>query len=272
MKISVVTVCYNAEKLIEETILSVINQTYSDIEYIIIDGASTDDTMNIVNKYRDRIAIIVSEPDKGIFDAMNKSLAYINGQYVIFMNAGDKFYDKHIVSKAFDNIDKDYDLVYGDVVWQTAHGYMYKKASPVYLINNVSKKDLIYKSQGISHQALFTNSCILKKIKFDLKYPIGADYDTTAKIFFLESKAMYYVSAPISIYDDRNGGFSHDQIIQCYKERFDMFNYKPSLWDWLKVYVLDYKTQLVRFLEKHCPSVMVKYRQRKQSYMLSKSL
>ena len=90
-KISVITVCFNAVETIEETILSVINQTYSNIEYIIIDGASTDGTVDIVNKYRDKIACFVSEPDKGIYDAMNKAVKVAKGDWLFFINSDDVF-------------------------------------------------------------------------------------------------------------------------------------------------------------------------------------
>ena len=89
--ISVITVSYNAVLTIEQTILSVINQTYLNIEYIIIDGGSTDGTVNVIKKYADKIAYWVSESDKGIYDAMNKGIAYSHGEYCNFINAGDKF-------------------------------------------------------------------------------------------------------------------------------------------------------------------------------------
>ena len=92
-KISVVTVCYNAINDIEKTILSVINQTYSNIEYIIIDGGSTDGTMDIVNKYKDKIDVIVSDPDKGIYDAMNKCARKSCVYFVQFLNAFDFLYN-----------------------------------------------------------------------------------------------------------------------------------------------------------------------------------
>ena len=102
--ISVITVSYNAVLTIEQTILSVINQTYLNIEYIIIDGGSTDGTVNVIKKYADKIAYWVSESDKGIYDAMNKGIAYSHGEYCNFINAGDKFCSssilKHVSEKS----------------------------------------------------------------------------------------------------------------------------------------------------------------------------
>ena len=91
LKISVVTVCYNAVDCIEETMLSVLDQTYPNIEYIVIDGGSSDGTADVIRKYADRLAYWVSEPDKGIYDAMNKGIVAATGDYINFMNAGDRY-------------------------------------------------------------------------------------------------------------------------------------------------------------------------------------
>ena len=92
-KFSVITVTYNAGAVIEDTIQSVITQTYKNIEYIIVDGASTDKTMSIVNRYRERISVVVSEPDRGLYDAMNKGIRLATGDYLCFLNAGDSFHE-----------------------------------------------------------------------------------------------------------------------------------------------------------------------------------
>ena len=99
--ISVVTVSYNAVSVIEQTIFSVINQTYPNVEYIIIDGGSTDGTVDIIKKYADKITYWVSEPDKGIYDAMNKGIELATGEWINFMNAGDSFYSFSILELIF---------------------------------------------------------------------------------------------------------------------------------------------------------------------------
>ena len=98
IKISVITVAYNASRYIETTILSVINQTYSNIEYIIIDGGSTDGTVDIIKKYSNKISYWISEPDKGIYDAMNKGINKATGEWINFMNAGDTFHNPDTLS------------------------------------------------------------------------------------------------------------------------------------------------------------------------------
>lgn len=94
-KVTVVTVSYNADKVIEPTIKSVVNQTYPNLEYVIIDGSSTDNTLNIIKKYSNKISAWYSEPDRGIYDGMNKGLDVATGDWIIFMNAGDRFLHKN---------------------------------------------------------------------------------------------------------------------------------------------------------------------------------
>ena len=116
MKVSIITVTYNAQRFIEDAILSVLTQSYPGIEYIIIDGASTDATMSIVHKYHDRIAKIVSEPDKGVYDAMNKAIVLSTGDIIYFLGADDRLFDRDVVKevvRAFDG--GGVDIVHGMV-------------------------------------------------------------------------------------------------------------------------------------------------------------
>ena len=111
--LSVITIVYNNVRDIERTMLSVLNQTYHAIEYIVIDGASTDGTLDIIKQYKNRITKLISEKDKGIYDAMNKGLAIATGDYVIFMNSGDEFYATDTVAKVFASA-PDADIYYGE--------------------------------------------------------------------------------------------------------------------------------------------------------------
>lgn len=112
--ISIVTVVYNDVSHIESTILSVINQTYPDKEYLVIDGGSTDGTMDILNKYKEKIDILVSEPDRGIYDAMNKGIKMAHGEWLIFMNSGDCFVSNETLANVFSEVDDSADFVYSD--------------------------------------------------------------------------------------------------------------------------------------------------------------
>ena len=120
--ISIVTVSYNAVLTIEQTILSVINQTYPNVEYIIIDGGSTDGTVDIIKKYANKIAYWVSEPDKGIYDAMNKGGLKATGDFIQFLNAGDWFENEYVIEKIFKDWYKRVDVIYGDMIIRRSDG------------------------------------------------------------------------------------------------------------------------------------------------------
>ena len=122
-KISIVTIAYNCENEIEETILSVINQQYDNKEYLIIDGASKDGTMDVVNKYCDKIDVIISEPDKGRSDAFNKGIAHATGDYIVMMNAGDLLADDAL-DKFARNYEPGYDVIKGNTIrWNEKTGF-----------------------------------------------------------------------------------------------------------------------------------------------------
>lgn len=120
--VSVITVAYNEETTIEKTILSVVTQNYSPIEYIIIDGGSTDGTVDIIRKYESHITYWISEKDEGIYDAMNKGLKYASGEWSIFMNSGDWFYDETVIEKVFsDKYSSAVGVIYGAVEFRFAN-------------------------------------------------------------------------------------------------------------------------------------------------------
>ncbi|MDE6859046.1 MAG: glycosyltransferase [Duncaniella sp.] len=194
MRISVVTVCYNAINDIECTILSVINQTYKDIEYIVIDGASTDGTVDILSKYSKFISCIISESDKGIYDAMNKGIDIATGDYVIFMNAGDMFISDSIVEVCANKMDN-YCGYYGDALFtNTTRSFYY---GGYFTSNRLTM-------QNICHQSIFYPLKELKNRKYDLKYRILADWDMN--IYLWKRIEFVYLEMLISKYD--TGGIS----------------------------------------------------------------
>lgn len=202
--ISIVTVSYNAALTIEATILSVIEQSYANIEYIIIDGGSTDGTLEIIKKYAHKISYWVSEPDKGIYDAMNKGIDLAHGEWINFMNAGDEFYDNQVLSYIFNQkIPDSYSLVYGKTLF-------------IYSENCQEVRNRNNKYMPACHQSIFTRTSDMKNHKFDLKYKIAADYNYFYSLFFRNENYLY-VDYIISKYDAVNGISSRNRLL-CFKE------------------------------------------------------
>ena len=197
--VSVVTVSYNAVSTIEQTIVSVLNQTYPHVEYVIIDGGSTDGTLDIIRKYAGRLAYWTSEPDKGIFDAMNKGLRKATGEWINFMNAGDCLFDCHVIENTFK---KEYDAQVGVVFGSTMTVKGIMKMKPFIY----SKKK--YNPMGICHQSLFVRTELAKEIKFDLSYEVAADYNMIMQIY---KRGYFFVDlkTPVSMYDLTGFSYQH---------------------------------------------------------------
>lgn len=227
-KISIVTVVYNRPDDLNRTILSCISQIYKNKEYVIIDGGSPQETIDVIKEHEKDIDVWISEPDNGIFNAMNKSLEYISGDYVIFMNAGDVFCSADTLERVFLNKEYNEKIIYGDSILHNNSGYLYRKNASIYE-TKATLRDYIYKGQGICHQAMFTKVDVLKKIKFNEKYKLGADYDTTAQILKHFPNSYHNLRIPICVFDDVSGGASHRQLRTVINERIEMFGGKKDL-------------------------------------------
>lgn len=171
-KVTVITVCYNAVSTIENTIRSVLAQTYDNIEYIVIDGGSTDGTVEVIRKYSDRIAKWISEPDKGIYDAMNKGIESATGEWINFRNSGDVFATPDSVARMFSTpVDSDVAVLHGDCYFVSETDYIIK--TPKIQEDNTCYKRVM----PVNHCASFIRAKIHKARLFDLSYRASADYD-----------------------------------------------------------------------------------------------
>jgi glycosyltransferase involved in cell wall biosynthesis len=220
MKISIVTVCLNSDETIEDTIKSVLNQSYDDIEHIIVDGESSDGTLSIIEKYRDKISKYVSEPDKGLYDAMNKGIKLVTGDVVGFLNADDFYANNDVIKKIAGVIqDKDVDCCYGDLEY----------VSP----DNPDKTIRRWKSQSYRnglfrqgwhppHPTFFAQKNAFDKYgTFDLNYSIGADYELMLR--FLQKYNMKTEYIPHVLVKMRNGGKSNKNMRQIIKANIECY-------------------------------------------------
>lgn len=165
-RVSIVTVVFNGRDGIRNTIESVLRQTYSNIEYIIIDGGSVDGTMDIIAEYQSKISCVQSKPDKGIYDAMNTGIAKATGEWLNFMNAGDCFYSDDSVSHAMAGYADEGVVLYGAVEIR------YPKFSRVEQPGDVSR---LWSGMKFSHQSAFISAEYHKSHLYDLRYPVTSD-------------------------------------------------------------------------------------------------
>ena len=199
--ISIITVVYNGEKYLEETIQSVINQTYDNVEYIIIDGGSTDGTLNIIKKYEDKIDYWVSERDNGIYDAMNKGIFLATGEWLNFMNAGDKFYNTNVLQNIFIQINKfiDVELIYSDT-------YLDGK---VLLECDIQKNVII-------HQSLIYKKGLHREFG---RYLVAKNILISDYLFFMLCKSKYWHKTNYIISNYSTEGISNKQFLRHLKQK-----------------------------------------------------
>ena len=214
-KLSVITIVYNNVKDIERTMLSVLNQTYPNIEYIVIDGASNDGTLEKVKQYASRLSLLISEPDKGIYDAMNKGLSVATGDYVLFMNSGDELYAPDTVADVFDTA-ASADIYYGetemyDENWKSLG--QRRHCSP----ETFSWESFKY-GMSISHQAIYIKRSLVSP--FDLSYKYSSDIDWIIKA---TKNASSIVNTHMYVAKYLVGGISKKKHFASLKERFRIF-------------------------------------------------
>lgn len=209
--ISIITVTYNNAVGLAKTIDSVSNQTYTNYEHIIIDGLSHDKTHEILEEYSKKDnTICVTELDRGIYDAMNKGVNYSSGEYIIFMNAGDIFYDAHVLEKLSDCTFNEKDIVYGNSIDDYGNG-----ESKLVKYNRTLSKWYFIKGNGICQQVIMAKRDLYINCIFDCTYPICADKKWLIQQF-ISGKSFEYVNIIICYYD--RGGVSSKRRKQLMKE------------------------------------------------------
>lgn len=211
-KISIVTVTYNCKDTVEKTIQNVLKQTYPNIEYIVIDGNSTDGTKEIIERYADRLAYWVSEPDKGIFDAMNKAIRIATGEWILFLNSGDYFIKPTIIDEVFKWYnDNGETLIAGGTRNYIKEGYidcMYK----------ASDKD-VWDRPVFRHQGTFARLSIHKKYLFPTEFRIAGDYYVFMQMMLNDESFVVY-DGVISLFENEMGASTRlDSFTKLWNER-----------------------------------------------------
>ncbi len=222
MKISIITVVYNNRDTIANAIDSVLSQTYNNIEYIIIDGKSTDGTLEIINQYGSNINTIVSEKDDGIYDAMNKGLKLATGDVLGILNSDDIYANNSILNEViihFSN-DLDLDILYGDLVYVKNDNI--NKIVRTWTSNAYSSN--FFENGGVPpHPSLFVSSRVYQKAGyFNLKYRLAADYEFMLRIFKKFNFKIKYL--PLVLVNMRLGGATNNSLKNILKGNVEILN------------------------------------------------
>lgn len=214
-KFSIITVTYNAANVLEGTIQSIVTQTYKNTEYIIVDGGSTDGTLDIIHKYKEHIHTLVSEPDKGLYDAMNKGIKLATGDYLCFLNAGDGLHEDDTLQLMVHSITGTElpGVLYGETEIVDSEGHflsMRRLSTPERLTWKSFKKGML-----VCHQAFFARRDLIEP--YDLQYRFSADFDWCIRIM---KKAEVLHNTHLTLIDYLNEGMTTRNHKASLKERF----------------------------------------------------
>jgi glycosyltransferase involved in cell wall biosynthesis len=240
--ISIITVVYNGQELLAETLQSAISQTYKQIELVIVDGGSKDNTVGIAQQFAAYTGTLISEKDAGIYDAMNKGIKAAKGEWVYFLNAGDAFYDQEVLAGIFGTDRSAVDLIYGKV--QTVNeptGINYITGAPVSLPD-------FYKRFPVCHQGTFTRKSAFEQLgNYDLRYKMVADHQWFVRFFKARPERAVFCDTIIAFYDIQGSSYykrmqSQQELLHYGRELFPLsawlVNYLMYPVVYLKVWII----------------------------------
>lgn len=236
-KLSIITISYNMENEIAKTIESVLHQKFSDYEYIFIDGKSTDKTVDIIETYREQFEskgikyLVTSEPDKGIYDAMNKGIDRASGEWCMMLNSGDSLCADDTLSNVFSKVKTDADVIYGDTK------YIEGKYCRVNKGQNI---DILTLQMPFCHQSSLVRTSVHRQYKFNTEYRISSVYNTFL-CMYMEGKRFEYIDEIISLFD--GSGVSSTNFWAVRKEYYRIKktnNVKRNLIKEIKKFIFDF--------------------------------
>lgn len=206
-KISIIIATYNSGKTLRDTIRSIISQTYKNIELIIIDGNSKDNTLDIITEYSDYIGYFISEADDGIYYALNKGIDAATGDYICIIGSDDFFFDINVIEMVVENIDTNTDIL-------STSCYIVDEDLNIQLYygNSHAKVKDRFPGWMIPHAGMYVKNAILKKYKFDVRYKIAADYDFFLKCYYDDNILFKFVDIP-TYYFSNSGASSNEELI-----------------------------------------------------------
>jgi len=245
MKLSVITINRNNAEGLKQTVISVINQSFTDFEYIVIDGGSTDGSVDIIEEYTDKITYWVSEPDKGIYNAMNKGIIAASGDYLLMLNSGDYFVDEKVLAHVFET-EMTEDIIYGNILWKLTNGKLESAKSPTEI-----KFSYLFKV-SLFHQGTFVKKSLHDIVGlYDENFKIISDWAFWVLAFCRYNCTYKYIDFDVSVCD-REGisCINENQVtIQQEKEFFLKTQFPTFYIDYVDYYYLKDIKESNKFLK-----------------------
>lgn len=228
-KLSIITICYNDRQALEHTFSSVFAQTANDFDYIVVDGGSTDGSVELIERNKDRITKWVSEKDKGIYDAQNKGWRMAGTEFVQFLNAGDVFADHDVLKNVIPLLTKDVDVVYGDAALADHRGRYGLKKNPDPITSAWLMKEVI------GHSAQFIRRSVLQQFNgYEPRFRIAADYGFFAKAFWAGGLRLKKLDRVISVFNTEGVSSDPGQKKRVAQERkLIQRQFAPPFWYWI---------------------------------------
>lgn len=230
MKLSIITINFNNLEGLKNTFNSIFSQTNNDFEYIVIDGSSTDGSKELIEERSNEISYWVSEPDNGIYHAMNKGIKYANGEYLLFINSGDTLFNNETINLAIPEL-KNHDIIYGDIV----ANYEKTNVDQIVSLKNETIDINFFYRRPIPHQSTFIKSFIAKKYPYNEEYKIISDWEFFFYQIILKKRKIYHLNQIISIFDT-TGLSSQPENLEIIKQELDLIYEKhiPGILSLLK--------------------------------------
>lgn len=247
MKLSIVTICLNDEEKIISTIESVFNQEYQDIEYIIKNGMSVDHTWEVINRYRANFEskgipyICVNQEDRGIYDAMNQALTYCHGEWVIFLNAGDVFFDRKVCMDFILHVNR---LREADVIY----GYTLINLDDKYKFIQIHMHENIKRRFDLGHQSTFVKTDVMKKERFDARYKIAGDWELFLRLY---NSGYCFQRINMVVSEFKRDGISSQKTTTNFYEDYHIRYGRLKAGYWFKACLNDLKRILSRIFPQY---------------------
>jgi len=269
-KITIITICYNAEKTIQKTLDSVYKQNYNNIQYIIKDGCSKDRTNEIIEsniqKFRNKnIEVLhISKPDTGIYDAMNQAIEVSNGRWINFMNSDDIFVDENVLNDIFKDKNYDFDILYGDSICE----YQFFKDRKEFSLWIGDHSD--FSSMPFSHQACFVATSLMKTYMYDISYKSAGDYNFLLKCY-KEKKKFFKIKRIVSLCTMdgvSNTNLKRSYIESCRAKRENAFKCESYMRQKVTLMLIFIRKMLLTYMSENKKAVFIRSRQIANGFVL----